>query len=130
MIRRPTRSTRTDTLFPYPPRFRSCKLHPAVQPRARKIERARERPRRGLLPPPVEIHAREQQFVDVHRQRVAGPHQHLGPARAVIGAAGRAHRSGTGPPTHPPPAPDHPAATPPPPRPPPPPPPRPPPPPP
>src|SRR3546814_10835857 len=27
---------------------RRCKLHPAVQPRARKIERARERPRRGL----------------------------------------------------------------------------------
>src|SRR3546814_4243792 len=49
MIRRPPRSTRTDTLFPYTTLFRSRLRQPG--PRAR-AEPARFRPRRGGRPAP------------------------------------------------------------------------------
>src|SRR3546814_4919846 len=41
MLRRPPRSTRTDTLFPYTTLFRSRARHPPRQPRRRRL-RARE----------------------------------------------------------------------------------------
>src|SRR3546814_1847523 len=45
MIRRPPRSTRTDTLFPYTTLFRSALCHPAGPDEARPVaERVRERP--------------------------------------------------------------------------------------
>src|SRR3546814_17859056 len=37
MLRRPPRSTRTDTLFPYTPRFRSRKDDPLVAPIGRRL---------------------------------------------------------------------------------------------
>src|SRR3546814_12798007 len=43
MIRRPPRSTRTDTLFPYTPLFRSCRVVPAR--RARRIRPPEATPR-------------------------------------------------------------------------------------
>src|SRR3546814_2147502 len=47
MIRRPPRSTRTDTLFPYTTLFRSAALYPAVDPGDR---RARRDPRHHDVP--------------------------------------------------------------------------------
>src|SRR3546814_17587186 len=49
MLRRPPRSTRTDTLFPYTSLFRSGALHPAVH-------RAGER-HEGLRVSEIEMHA-------------------------------------------------------------------------
>src|SRR3546814_7099469 len=43
MIRRPPRSTRTDTLFPYTTLFRSIR-HTAIQSRASRIRRSRSSP--------------------------------------------------------------------------------------
>src|SRR3546814_5417755 len=40
MIRRPPRSTRTDTLFPYTTLFRSGEGHPVDQPRQRSFDPA------------------------------------------------------------------------------------------
>src|SRR3546814_2378377 len=50
MIRRPPRSTRTDTLFPYTTLFRSGgpgRVHPVAAPRPVGAERALTRRRRG-----------------------------------------------------------------------------------
>src|SRR3546814_8237318 len=41
MIRRPPRSTRTDTLFPYTTRFRSVEIGPAAEPAPRGGEKTR-----------------------------------------------------------------------------------------
>src|SRR3546814_8742614 len=59
MIRRPPRSTRTDTLFPYTTLFRSCRCPPAREPR---VPRPSSRAYRGApaspggqrVPPPLE----------------------------------------------------------------------------
>src|SRR3546814_12579318 len=50
MIRRPPRSTRTDTLFPYTTLFRSCRQQVAWQQPQRMAERGLE-----IGPAPVEI---------------------------------------------------------------------------
>src|SRR3546814_4888700 len=44
MIRRPPRSTRTDTLFPYTTLFRSRALAPAVDPRPRHLRGRAQHP--------------------------------------------------------------------------------------
>src|SRR3546814_9684706 len=61
MIRRPPRSTRTDTLFPYTTLFRSCRLHafdprPFFQYQAFAVEKD-QRQRNGLPggKPPVKM---------------------------------------------------------------------------
>src|SRR3546814_20346615 len=46
MIRRPPRSTRTDTLFPYTTLFRSCSLHPAYD-LVTEFDREWQRPGHG-----------------------------------------------------------------------------------
>src|SRR3546814_4828560 len=71
MIRRPPRSTRTDTLFPYTTLFRSarCRLPDAVQ--------ARHRHRPDLLPPSWSQRsgrAERHSAVDVSEDRQAAHH--------------------------------------------------------
>src|SRR3546814_6993498 len=69
MIRRPPRSTRTDTLFPYTTLFRSAPLLPAVlRPRLRRRDGAasgRGGERKGPL------------CVALGQRRLAGLHRHL-----------------------------------------------------
>src|SRR3546814_20404888 len=62
MIRRPPRSTRTDTLFPYPTLFRSVELHALTVPRQRHIGRMAVHPRRRQHMPLIDRHALR--FVD------------------------------------------------------------------
>src|SRR3546814_9889483 len=50
MIRRPPRSTRTDTLFPYTTLFRSCLRHPEALPA--RLTKARRRDRES---PPAQL---------------------------------------------------------------------------
>src|SRR3546814_12422986 len=52
MIRRPPRSTRTDTLFPYTTLFRSRPRGRARRPRAPVVAHRRRHRRRHLPPPP------------------------------------------------------------------------------
>src|SRR3546814_14176023 len=52
MIRRPPRSTRTDTLFPYTTLFRSSRRNPDNRARRRHRRRASRDHRTGRWPPP------------------------------------------------------------------------------
>src|SRR3546814_19308148 len=82
MIRRPPRSTRTDTLFPYPTLFRSHRRVPVVAP--------------------VELVA-ELGEATVHEEAVLGVARALGPLRAEL----EPDHPVTGPPPTPPPVPRH-----------------------
>src|SRR3546814_12907561 len=74
MIRRPPRSTRTDTLFPYTTLFRSAQiLEVAVEPRGRALARFLDRMRRKF---------------DRDAARVADPVAHALGAFAVMAIAG------------------------------------------
>src|SRR3546814_5710109 len=61
MIRRPPRSTRTDTLFPYTTLFRSCRAGAALPGRRCRSDRGgrggrRGRARAGWCPPEAGVH--------------------------------------------------------------------------
>src|SRR3546814_16213354 len=78
MIRRPPRSTRTDTLFPYTTLFRSCRSRadwdkqlPSL--RDRGADRFQRGGCRAVLPvPPDRRPARRVAHADHHRRRLAG----------------------------------------------------------
>src|SRR3546814_12677378 len=88
MIRRPTRSTRTDTLFPYTTLFRSQTVDPkALLPRPCEPD---PRPSRGvrlcvppMLRPALEIAARFQSTAHIQRRR-----------HADVNAAAEGHKIG------------------------------------
>src|SRR3546814_20065209 len=79
MVRRPPRSTRTDTRFPYPTLFRSVAPAPAAETRVEVVSRYlrlqdRHRLRPKLRVEPVHQPKRRDRLVDIdmrrHRQRV------------------------------------------------------------
>src|SRR3546814_3179019 len=79
MIRRPPRSTRTDTLFPYTTRFRSLVHHPSSRQAARRGEPGYDRP---VADDPLA------QSDGRHAEPIYGAHsRHLpqGPARMGVG---------------------------------------------
>src|SRR3546814_2473135 len=81
MIRRPPRSTRTDTLFPYTTLFRSGEHRPAVARTARHLHAAS-----GT------VHSRRGEAAQAHRPAQRNPDLRL--AHAGIGPACRADLTG------------------------------------
>src|SRR3546814_5282668 len=77
MLRRPPRSTRTDTLFPYTTLFRSPALHPAgdPQPGGRRpgLPRLRRRRRHGADRPDPGRPSRGQVLQDVEAEPLSVP---------------------------------------------------------
>src|SRR3546814_8825427 len=93
MIRRPPRSTRTDTLFPYTTLFRSC-------PRAAQRDDHRHLLSRLLRGQLYRRHGRRLVFVDADDQLLAVPRRHrrgragrLSAVQAVFGEAVDGRRS-------------------------------------
>src|SRR3546814_7997902 len=85
MIRRPPRSTRTDTLFPYTTLFRSDSTAEFQQALRREIREAMKQMRRGGVPAPI-VH--QAAVATQHIDRAAAIHQ-----RALRDAAVVAHIS-------------------------------------
>src|SRR3546814_13252796 len=81
MIRRPPRSTRTDTLFPYTTLFRSFReAAPGIEPRARRPDQPAAHPggvarlqADRALPDRLRRRAERREGRRAHRRRVAAP---------------------------------------------------------
>src|SRR3546814_14999038 len=100
MQRRTPRSTRTDTLFPYPTLFRSAELGEADRHRLRGIERA---PRRAARIPSVLAPAGDPDAAVAETDRVVGARGVFGlqdealglrPAATIVLRVGRADDEG------------------------------------
>src|SRR3546814_9838017 len=92
MIRRPPRSTRTDTLFPYTTLFRSRQAHGPPQARAGEHRPAVARTARHLHAASGTVHSRRGEAAQAHRPAQRNPDLRL--ANAGIGPACRADLTG------------------------------------
>src|SRR3546814_4716982 len=82
MMRRPPRSTRTDTLVPYTTLFRSRRVSPASHPHVRSLRDDRQRPR---LPTRALVAADREEARPTYRRRRQGWRRHRTELRSEKG---------------------------------------------